>query len=338
MTSRHHPAKSEETTKDCHVGQDSGSSKNKSNNDCTGRATMDLFDKFAEVNRQIEAAKRQRKAASQEADAAEQAVSALQEERQSMQDALKNAAEEADSYHIQCQQLYKALEPVRKEHTHAAISRDRAVQKRDALRNSLLNHRKEFLAQSERFRSNCKRMRLVAKGLKLEHASMCAHAVVKGLGDGSIFDGIDDRENEQLLMGNFDYDMVANDNNDKEQEPVPEEEWMSLVLAGTDKNDTELKTALSLCQSKHKAYTAALRDLENLKTSKKTVEDKSLERQEQKKQLQRQLDRIRKDISGLQSKTDELLELTEEAKILSESFAKREYRFVVSSLSLSLSS
>jgi hypothetical protein len=265
-------------------------------------ATVSLLDKYDSLKKGIDQTLAQRAVVDAETEKIQEQMLKLQDENERLQHGTTLAHQEVLGFHTQLDQANKKYSVVEQEHTQAFLAKDRATQERECFQQFCGENRQVFLEQSREFRSNCKRMRLRACVLGLEHASIRAFTIVKGA-DESIYD--------QLVPAV----LLASDDTSQDDP----DSWE------VNSDDEEMKEQLVAYQKKKQDFRVAKEHFETYKAHKEHQMEKAASCQDRKDKLQTQVDKICNDNEGLKKTIQDQEFLTQEAKSMAEGYSKSMY-------------
>jgi predicted nucleic acid-binding Zn-ribbon protein len=268
----------------------------------TSAVSMSVLEKYSSINRDIEQARNQRAVLESETEAIQERIHELSQERDTLQTDTVQASEEAAVFHSRMDEANKEYTKVEQEHTQAFLAKVRAQQEQTCLQQCLAENRQGFLEQSREFRSNCKRLRLRASTLGLDHASIRAFSIVNDM-DGFIYDQMDQPP-------------TLTDDEDTDDDPGV---W---VAEDDDDDDEEMKDQLASYLKNKLAFEAATQHFEKFKARKETEMLKAASRQDRRDKLQAQVDKIQKDNMGLEAELQEQASRVQDITCVRDSYVK----------------
>jgi chromosome segregation ATPase len=264
----------------------------------TSAVSMSVLEKYASINRDIERARNQREGTERDTEAMNEQMRELVQQRSTLQTDTVQANQEVAVFHSRVEAAYAEYTNVEQEHTQAFLAKARAQQEQTCLQQCLAENRQGFLEQSREFRSNCKRMRLRASALGLDHASIRAFAIVNEM-DGFIYDELD-------------HPPALTDDEETEDDPG---DWVA------EDEDEEMQGHLLLYRKEQQAFEIATQRFDKCKTRKETEMNKASSRKDSKDKLQAQVDKIQKDSMDLESMIREKESSTQDMKFMRDNFA-----------------
>ena len=267
----------------------------------TSAVSMSVLEKYSSINRDIELARNERAQTESDTAVTQELMRELTQQRSTLEADTVQAVEEAAVFHGRVDVAYAEYTNVEQEHTQAFLSKDRAQQEQTCLQQCLAEYRQGFLEQSREFRSNCKRMRLRASALGLDHASIRAFSIVNDM-DGFIYNELDHPPA-----------LADDDEDDTEGDPG---DWV------VEDGDEEMQGLLLLYHKEQQAFETATQHFQECKTRKETELQKASSRKDRKDKLQAQVDKIQKVNVDLESEIQEQESLAQEIKLMRDSYAK----------------
>jgi hypothetical protein len=267
----------------------------------TSAVSMSVLEKYSSINRDIELARNQRALLEQETEAVQEQMRELAQQTGTLQAETVQANQEAAVFHSRVDAAAAEYACVEQEHTQAFLGKDRAVQEQACLQQCVAETRQGFLEQSREFRSNCKRMRLRASSLGLDHASIRAFSIVNDM-DGFIYDQLD---HPPALM--------ADEEDTDDGDPG---DWVA------EDDDEEMQGLLLLYRKEQQAFEVATQHFDKFKTRKETEMHKASSRKDRKDKLQAQVDKIQKVNLDLEAEIQEQESLAQEIKLMRDNYAK----------------
>jgi hypothetical protein len=268
----------------------------------TSAVSMSVLEKYSSINRDIELARNERAQTERDTAATQELMDELAQQRSTLEKDTVQAVEEAAVFHGRVDVAYTEYSNVEQEHTQAFLAKDRAQQKQTCLQQCLAENRQGFLEQSREFRSNCKRMRLRASALGMDHASIRAFSIVNDM-DGFIYDELDHPP------------ALAEDDDDDASEGDPGD-WV------VQDDDEEMEAHLLLYRKEQQAFELATQHFEECKTRKENELHKASSRKDRKNKLKAQVDKIQKVNMDLEAEIQEQESLAQEIKLMRDSYAK----------------
>jgi hypothetical protein len=267
----------------------------------TSAVSMSVLEKYSSINRDIELARNERAQTESDTVAMQDSMRELAQQRSTLETDTVQAIEEAAVFHGRVDAANAEYTNVEQEHTQAFLAKDRAQQEQSCLQQCLAENRQGFLEQSREFRSNCKRMRLRASALGLDHASIRAFSIVNDM-DGFIYDELDHPPA-----------LTDVDEEDAEGDPGG---WV------VEDDDEEMQGHLLLYRNQQQAFETATQHFEECKTRKENELHKASSRKDRKDKLQAQVDKIQKVNMDLEAEILEQESLAQEIKLMRDSYAK----------------
>jgi hypothetical protein len=267
----------------------------------TSAVSMSVLEKYSSINRDIELARNERGQIESDTVAAQEQMRELAQQRSTLETDTIQAVEEAAVFHGRVDVAYAEYTHVEQEHTQAFLAKDRAQQEQTCLQQCLAENRQGFLEQSREFRSNCKRMRLRASALGLDHASIRAFSIVNDM-DGYIYDELDHPPA-----------LAEEDDDDTEGDPG---DWV------VEADDEEMQAHLLLYRKEQQAFETATQHFEECKRRKESELHKASSRKDRKDKLKAQVDKIQKVNMDLETEIQEQESLAQEIKLMRDSYAK----------------
>jgi predicted nucleic acid-binding Zn-ribbon protein len=268
----------------------------------TSAVSMSVLEKYSSINRDIELARNQRALLESETEAVQEQMRELAEQRGTLETETVQANQEASVFHSRVDAAAAEYTRVEQEHTQAFLAKDRAVQEQTCLQQCVAETRQGFLEQSREFRSNCKRMRLRASSLGLDHASIRAFSIVNDM-DGFIYDQLDHPP------------ALAEEEDTEDGDPA---DWVA------EDDDEEMQGFLLLYRQEQQAFEIATQHFEKCRARKETEMHKASSRKDRKDKLQAQVDKIQKVNSDLEAEIQEQESLAQEIKLMRDNYAKSE--------------
>lgn len=269
-------------------------------------ATVGLYNKYENIQQGINQTLQKRETVEAETSKINEAIHQFQQDNVRLQHDTVQAHQEATTFHTKVDQANTEYTLVEQEHSQASLAKDRITQKRLCFNQISAESRQAFLEASREFRSNCKRMRLRASALGLDHASIRAFSVVKGM-DGRVYDELDHSMP----------DLANEDSQDLQGDP---DAWY------IDRDDQDMKDQIALYNQKKQVFEDAKLNFESFKIRKEAAMEKVVGRENRKEKLQAQVDKIQKESADLEAQIQEQEFLTQETNLMAENYIKSKYR------------
>jgi chromosome segregation ATPase len=274
-------------------------------------AAMNLWEKFSDMQRSIESSRQERDTLQQGLDACKEKQQVLQQNRRDEQQRCRAAEQQAAAFDQKVADMeYEYQTNAQPDFTAASLAKENVDVQRDRWKEYKTTEHQAFLDESHEFQSTCKRLRIKATMLGLNHAGIQAAAYARSGGDPTeavVYDGLDDDDDDDALMATHTLDDSSKDD--------PSKWYMPL-------NDFEFQELFTDYLQKKSQYESARDDLERSNARKHDCEEKESSRSHRTQMLQTQLDRISKDEMDLESQIHDLKQLTEEAKCMAASFSQ----------------
>ena len=271
-------------------------------------AAMNLWQKFSDMQRSIEASRKERDDLQRQVDACQEEQQTLQRERRHERKRKRAADDEAaalDEKVAALQQQYQTV--VLSARMEASLQKENALLQRERWKEYKAAVQQAFLEESREFRSTCKRLQVKAGMLGLRHAGIRAAVYAKGgEKEAAVYHGLD---------------QVTGVTSNTEQEATGQTDPSTWRVSP---DDDEMQEFLSLYSEKKSMFDAASSELENRNQQKQACVDKQESRSKRMEMLQKQLDRISKDNTDLESQIQDLNQLTEEANSMATGFSEGE--------------